>query len=53
MTEQTRKSRKWPIIVAVVFVAIGCAAWICQLTMGLLVGSGILAGTARSRSADS
>ena len=41
MTEQTRKSRKWPIIVAVVFVAIGCAAWICQLTMGLLVGSGM------------
>lgn len=41
MTEQTRKSHKWPIIVAVVFVAIGCAAWICQLTMGLLVGSGM------------
>lgn len=41
MTEQTQKTRKWPIILTVVFIAVGCAAWICQLTMGLLVGSGM------------
>ena len=41
MTEQIQKTRKWPIILTVVFIAIGCAAWICQLTMGLLVGSGM------------
>ncbi len=41
MTEQTQKARKWPIILAAVFIAVGCAAWICQLTMGLLVGSGM------------
>lgn len=41
MTEQIQKTRKWPIILTVVFIAIGCAAWICQLMMGLLVGSGM------------
>ncbi len=41
MTEQTQHTRKWPIILAAVFIAVGCAAWICQLTMGLLVGSGM------------
>lgn len=41
MTEQTKQASKWPIILAIAFVVVGGIAWICQLTMGLLVGSGM------------
>lgn len=41
MTEQTKQVRKWPIVLTIVFIVVGCAAWICQLTMGLLIGSGM------------
>ena len=41
MTQNVQHAKKWPIILTVVFIAVGCAAWICQLTMGLLVGSGM------------
>lgn len=41
MTQQVQYGRKWPAIVAIAFIVIGAAAWICQLTMGLLVGSGM------------
>lgn len=39
MTQQVKKAKNWPLILTVVFIVVGCAAWICQLTMGLLVGS--------------
>lgn len=39
MAEQTQSIKKWPIILTIAFIVVGCAAWICQLTMGLLVGS--------------
>lgn len=41
MAEQTKQTRKWPIVLAVILIVVGCAAWVCQLTMGLLVGSGM------------
>lgn len=40
MAEQIQQ-KKWPIVLTIVFLVVGCAAWICQLTMGLLVGSGM------------
>lgn len=39
MTQQAKQVKKWPIILTVAFLVVGCAAWICQLSMGLLVGS--------------
>lgn len=41
MTEQTASKRKWPIIVAIACIVLGGAAWVFQLTAGLLAGSGM------------
>lgn len=43
MSERTLQTGhgKWPVIVAAICIVLGCAAWIFQLSAGLLAGSGM------------